>query len=157
MGADVPTLLTLITLEHDAKAYEAVTQLAKRAISLSPNAVVAHRLLGDALLMAKDTKGATGAYENALALSGDDGVNFPFMASQNCTHGGLAVESRRFTLLAKLTGMERCTDWMGDGCALFGPGHLEGGVVEALWGESADDSQLDRSRRVATMPLCIRY
>ena len=79
-------------------------------------------------------------------------VNFPFMATQNCTHSGLAVAASRSTLLAKSTAVERRIDaWMGDQDvieALFGPGRLEGGVVEALRDQSSDDPQLDRVRSV---------
>ena len=57
-------------------------------------------------------------------------------------------------LLAMPTETERRTDaWMGDQDvveALLGTGRLEDGVVEALRGESGDDSQLDQDRSVGT-------
>ena len=42
-------------------------------------------------------------------------VNFPFVATENCTLGGSSGGARRFTLLAKPSGTERLTDaGMGD-------------------------------------------
>ena len=51
--------------------------------------------------------------EIALAIGATATVNFPFMATQNCTHSGLAVAAPRSTLLAKSTAVERRIDaWM---------------------------------------------
>ena len=81
-------------------------------------------------------------------------VNFPFVATQNCTHGGLAGGCAAVHCVGRPTAVERRIDaQMGDQDvveALFGAGRFQGGVVETLWGQSSDDLQLDRVRAVGS-------
>ena len=83
-------------------------------------------------------------------------VNFPFVATKNCTPWWLSGSAPRSTLLTSSTGRERGSDArMGDedvAETLPGPGRLEGRVVETLRGESPDDPRVGRDGAVGPRP-----
>ena len=84
-------------------------------------------------------------------------VNFPFVATENRTLCWLAVAGLRSTLLSKPTARRQVADArMGDedaAEALSGTGRLEGGVGEALRGESPDAPRVDRVGPVGPGPV----
>ena len=84
-------------------------------------------------------------------------VNFPFVATENRTLCWLAVAGLRSTLLSKPTARRQVADArMGDedaAEALSGTGRLEGGVGEALRGESPDAPRVDRVEPVGPGPV----
>ena len=152
---------------HQEVALQCLRMIAGDVLDRHPNlqAVVGH--MGEGLPFAdyiEDLTGPSLAYnppslsdsptqQHVLAAT----ANFPFVATENCTPWWLAGSAPCSTLLTSSTGRERGSDArMGDedvAEALPGPGRLEGRVVEALRGESADDPRVGRDGAAGPRPV----